>query len=613
MKEYKLIQQRLAKGWNTFETRSLLSHMLLPEALSIRMGLKDYGSGQCLTEGLVGRSNEKDYSFEKIFPGYHAYDGSYTELRIEWRGINLLFQTAHADQDWVCLITPLEYPHYPPTVVADVAILYNRPGYVFYNNGHIDAVFEDKTIPIFADGLIRTEPNYPARGPHLCLCLKEKGSFSTGKQRSVAEVEAIIQKARSDFEKTRDKYGDLKELYDAMQTVLAWDTIYEPKRDRVCSPVSRLWNVRWGGYVLFEWDTFFAGWMASLDNEDLAIANMVEMIHEKCESGCIPSFASDEETRTSGRSQPPLGAISVWYLYQKCGYKWLLEEVYEDLFSWNRWWLEHRQITPDHLTFGSEPWDSPTCHRNEICHLDEFYGSGLESGMDNSPMYEDVPYDMEKHMIKQADIGLMSLYCADCQALSNMANVLGKTEDVALLLSTKAIFEKSIQAMWNEEDGIFENVRTDTGKFSSRISPTSFYPMIVKLASEDQVESMMQKYFWNPDKFYGEYIIPTCTRDDELYHLQDYWQGRIWPPTNFLTYLGLCNYPSQDKARKELVTRSANLLLKEWRTERHIHENFNGTTGEGCDGSSSDRFYHWGALLALMSLIDNGFARSFEL
>ena len=613
MEEYKQIQKKLANGWNTYETRNLLSHMLLPEALSIRMGLKDYGSGACLTESLIGRSNEYAHSPEEVFPGYHAYDGSFTELRIRWRGLHLLFQTAHVDKDWVCLITPLDYPHYPPTVVADVAILYNRPGYVFYNNDRIEAVFDHKIIPVFADGLIRTEPNYPARGPYLALCLKEKGAFSTGKHRSVFEVEKIILDARQDFEKTRDKYGEYKELYDAMQTVLAWDTIYEPKRNRVCSPVSRLWNVRWGGYVLFEWDTFFAGWMASIDNEDLAIANMVEMIHEKCESGCIPSFASDEETRTSGRSQPPLGSMSIWYLYQKCGHKWLLEEVYQDLFDWNRWWLTHRQITPNHLTYGSEPWNSPTCHRNEICHLDEFYGSGLESGMDNSPMYEDVPYDPEKHMIKQADIGLMSLYCADCQALSNIAKELGKEEDAALLLSTKAIFEKSIQAMWNEEDGIFENVRTDTGKFSSRVSPTSFYPMIVRFATEDQAEEMMQKFFWNPEKFYGEYMIPTITRDDELYHLQDYWQGRIWPPTNFLTYLGLCNYPSQEKARKELVKKSADLLLLEWRTNRHIHENFNGTTGEGCDGSSSDRFYHWGALLSLMSLMDNGFAPKFKL
>jgi hypothetical protein len=137
--------------------------------------------------------------------------------------------------------------------------------------------------------------------------------------------------------------------------------------------------------------------------------------------------------------------------------------------------------------------------------------------------------------------------------------------------------------------------------------------MIVRLATEDQVKEMMQKFFWNPEKFYGEYMIPAITRDDELYHLQDYWRGRIWPPTNFLTYLGLCNYPSQEKARKELVKKSADLLLLEWRTNRHIHENFNGTTGEGCDGSSSDRFYHWGALLSLMSLIDNGFAQKFEL
>ena len=47
-------------------------------------------------------------------------------------------------------------------------------------------------------------------------------------------------------------------IVDAIETTLGWDTIYEPEKQRVVSPVSRLWSVGWGGYVLFDWDTFFA-------------------------------------------------------------------------------------------------------------------------------------------------------------------------------------------------------------------------------------------------------------------------------------------------------------------------------------------------------------------
>jgi hypothetical protein len=38
----------------------------------------------------------------------------------------------------------------------------------------------------------------------------------------------------------------------------------------------------------------------------------------------------------------------------------------------------------------------------------------------------------------------------------------------------------------------------------------------------------------------------------------------------------------------------------------HVHENYSADTGEGCDKSNSDRFYHWGGLLGLIALIEAG-------
>lgn len=38
------------------------------------------------------------------------------------------------------------------------------------------------------------------------------------------------------------------------------------------SPVSRLWSLDRGGYVLFDWDTFFAATLAAVGDRDLAYA-----------------------------------------------------------------------------------------------------------------------------------------------------------------------------------------------------------------------------------------------------------------------------------------------------------------------------------------------------
>jgi hypothetical protein len=75
---------------------------------------------------------------------------------------------------------------------------------------------------------------------------------------------------------------------------------------------------------------------------------------------------------------------------------------------------------------------------------------------------------------------------------------------------------------------------------------------------------------------------------------------------NFLVYLGLRNYDLPE-ARKILAEKSLNLLLKEWNANHRVHENYNSVTGVGGDVTSSDSFYSWGGLLALIPLMEKGY------
>jgi len=52
-----VLNDGLAKGWNTWDTNSVLSHVLLPEGLAINLQLLDGGSGDILENALIGRSS----------------------------------------------------------------------------------------------------------------------------------------------------------------------------------------------------------------------------------------------------------------------------------------------------------------------------------------------------------------------------------------------------------------------------------------------------------------------------------------------------------------------------------------------------------------------------
>lgn len=101
------------------------------------------------------------------------------------------------------------------------------------------------------------------------------------------------------------------------------------------------------------------------------------------------------------------------------------------------------------------------------------------------------------------------------------------------------------------------------------------------------------------------YTEKPIARNDPAYPDQNYWRGRIWGPMNFLVYLSLCKY-DLPQARKDLSEKSKQLLLKEWLENGHVYENYDGDSGVGGNVKNADAFYHWGGLLGIITLMEEG-------
>ena len=78
-------------------------------------------------------------------------------------------------------------------------------------------------------------------------------------------------------------------------------------------------------------------------------------------------------------------------------------------------------------------------------------GAIYESGLDNSPMYDGTVYNSQTHLLEYADVGLMSLYVADCDALAEIATTLGKTAEAAELKARGEKYRSKLQTMWDEQ------------------------------------------------------------------------------------------------------------------------------------------------------------------
>lgn len=617
--EYLDMQRDMSKGWNTWFNNNILSFSYLPSGFSVNLGFKRVGNTEMLGS-VIGH----DPKTNRL--GMRSNFGSYTSMEQIFSGVKYTIESASMNDELYICVTPEKKSM--NQLVVEASLPWDIEGTIGVKDASLIGDVDGKLFKVSSVNEKLTNHYSCFTAPKLIYSLNEEDvCIYTGEVRKTrSEIKTVIANARLEQEKKINSYGELSEAFKAMQTVLSWNTIYDAANKRVISPVFRGWSVAWGGFVIFDWDNYFASYMLGLFNKGVAYANAIEITKAITPKGFVPNFQAPFYNVTFDRSQPPVGSMAISALYKKYGDKWLLEETYDELLSWNRWWSENRDIqgylswgcsdvTPSEQAaikrsyedYASEQGINPKSIYDNMGYTKPGRGpAALESGMDNSPAYDNIEFNEETQTLNMADVGLMGLYIADCNYLIEMAKILGKKDDVKELEKRRKKYTKSLSTLWSEEKGIFLNKHLDTGEFSETLTPMNFFPMLGKACTQKQAEIMMKKHYFNPDEFYGEYVIPSVSRNHPAFKDNDYWRGRIWAPLNFLVYKGMCNYDVED-ARKDLVKRSMNLLMKNWKEHGGVCENYNALTGSGGIENASNSFYHWGALLCFMSFIEEGY------
>jgi len=598
---YDRIQTDLAQGWNTWDTRSVLTQVLLPDALGLSFGLKEYYRGTSLRTTQIGRRTE---GAETVTLGRHAYDGSYTETTVAWAGITIRVQTAHVDDDLVVLVTPTANQQKSALLTVAVGYLWNRPGTVSRAGSQITAAGPARTVEVFCTSPHVDDPYADIDGPYLAMDLSTVVGVSTGRARDVPEIAAIIDRASAALGQAgSDPLAQHREI---VRDAISWNTIYEPSKERVITTVSRLWNVgKRGGYALFCWDAFFNALLAAVSSKELAYVNTVEMLRALTPEGFVPNVEQGTGRKTYDGSQPQVGSMVVRELYNRFGDKWFLEETFEPLLSWNRWWWRVRR-DGELLSAGSTYFDPEFPSPQDIPRIHQHFGATCESGWDGHPAFDEIPFDKTKSLLAAHDVGLNSLYAADCEALADIADVLGNREAAAELRERHDAVVAAMETLWDEPSGIYRSRRTDTGLPTERLSTMSFYPLLAGVGLGERARRMVDGQLLADDGFGGEWVLPSSPRREPVDLSEgSYWSGRAWPPVNFLVYLGLLRAGEKDAAGW-LADGSSRLVLKEWNQHRHVHENYSSIHGGACDKPNSEPFQTWGALLSLIVLMDRG-------
>jgi hypothetical protein len=417
---------------------------------------------------------------------------------------------------------------------------------------------------------------------------------------TAAEIDSRLRTAHAEYvARSPVVSGVPASCLEGIEAAIMWNTFWAPSAGKIVTVVSRDWCVdgNYGEYILFPWDTFFAALLAAVHDVDLARTIVDAQLDEATERGFMPNCGC-EIGKSRDRSQPPFGAYCVLKLHRRHPDRDALARWFPKLLRWHDWWFTARDGNGDGLLeWGSD--DIPNPHPQWQSHT--LQAARYESGLDNSPIYDDAVFNETANTMEMADVGLNSLYVLDAWSLAEMADILGETEARDRLRAEwQAMGERINAHLWDEDRGLYQNRHWD-GRWCGRIAATSFYPLLAGIVPDDRAKRLVAEHLLNPAEFWGESVIPSISRDDPAYRDQAYWRGRIWGPMNFLVYEGLRRAGFREAAH-EVADKSVRLFRGEWEGEGHIHENYNADTGDGDDVRYSEPVYHWGALLAYIGL-----------
>ncbi len=279
---------------------------------------------------------------------------------------------------------------------------------------------------------------------------------------------------------------------------------------------------------IWNWDTAFHAMATSRYDTDLAKDCIRGFAQFQLESGMFPDVVWLWGGVVNTFTKPPVLPWAVYTVYERDGDKDFLRECYDRFVRNEEFWCRERMVdgmfhycsqgTPEHIA------------------KNDYLEARYESGWDNSPRWDEPviywwPIDLNCYMV--------TFY----RSMAKMANVLGENAE-QWLEKEKNLTQLILERLWDSENGVFVDRNFQTGVFSRVITPASFVPLFIEIATQEQAEAM-HRVGADTKRFYPG--MPSVSYDDPTYST-GYWRGPTWLNLAYFAAKGLKNYGFEETA-----------------------------------------------------------------
>jgi putative isomerase len=408
--------------------------------------------------------------------------------------------------------------------------------------------------------------------------------------------------------------GALGETFEIISRAINWNRFYSPDKQLDYISMHRLpsWTevrneVNDSQDISLSWNSFISAMMAAMADSGNPGGTIRLLFESQTADGRLPlrrhlgKSPRGEPATLVGRSMPPLGALTVWKIYLLTNDLDLLAWAYPRLLQWNDWWLANRgdgQAWRDGngdglLEYGYDAEiEQGALGARTLSNDERFRLAITESGIEipsidkssaqaNSPgssgeQNQEAKFNDRTHTIELSPVALNSLYALDTEMLFMIASELGLKPDMERLkLRHERLKDLINYKLWSEKDGLYLN-RAWNGRFSPRITPENFYPLLAGIPDEERAKRMLIT-LRDAKKFWKEFPYASLARDDPEYSPTGIGMGAIWSVNNYLVYLGLRRYGFHDEAAE--LARRSNIIGRSGSVKRGLDDHYSSQDG----------------------------------
>ena len=310
---------------------------------------------------------------------------------------------------------------------------------------------------------------------------------------------------------------------------------------------------------IWNWDSAFHAIGVSRWDAALARESILGFLKFQRPDGLLPDVIWENGNMVDTFSKPPVFPWAVKIVYKKEPDLAFLKSVYPQLVQNEAYWVKNRSYE------GLFYYDAD--HKETADYLTRVK---YESGWDNSVRWDD---GITEYWAIDLNCFMVTFY----RSMAFLAKELGPdfASDAALWNEKeKTLIHLINEKMWDSEKGYYADAHRFTGEVSDVLTPASFMPLYVQIASPEQAHAMADIA---RDHFREK--MPTVSFDHPAFST-DYWRGPTWLNVAYFAAKGLKNYHFEvaDKIKESIL----DMVYAE---KRGIFENYDSLTGKGlcCD------------------------------